>query len=372
MSVRIPRPTRALVVQKAQSAKAAKLPYDAVIEESPIPDLGKGQVLVKVGAAAFNHRDLWIRKGQYPGIAVGSTFGSDGAGTVVAAADQSDPLLNKRVFLTPMRGWKENPDAPESRNFAILGGNTKAPFGTFTQYVAIERDEVIPTPDHLDDVHAAAWPLGGLTAWRAVVVNAQVKKGDNVLITGIGGGVALIAMQLCLGIGANVYVTSGQKSKIDKAVALGAKAGVNYKDKKWSAELAEILAQANKTTGHNTELDAVIDSGGGDIAGQTNKLLTAGGRIVVYGMTSHPKVTFTMREVLKNQKLLGSTMGSRKDLIDATNFIAEHRIVPAVSQVLDGLEDAETGFQLLQRGDQFGKVVIKIRHGGANEPRPKL
>ncbi|OCH93814.1 NAD(P)-binding protein [Obba rivulosa] len=377
MSHKIPHSTRALIVQKSQLTGSTKpsalagLPYDAVLEERPIPALGKGQVLVKVAAAAFNHRDLWIRKGQYPGIAIGSTYGADGAGTVVAA-DSDDPLLNKRVFLTPMRGWKENPDGPESRDFVILGGGSRVPIGTFTQYVVVERDEVIPTPDHLDDIHAAAWPLGGLTAWRAVVVNAQVKKGDNVLITGIGGGVALLAMQICIGIGAHVYVTSGQKNKIDKAVSLGAKAGVNYKDKNWPAELAGILAQANRQGGTPTELSAVIDSGGGDITGQTNKLLKAGGRIVVYGMTAQPKINFTMREVLKNLKLLGSTMGSRKDLVDATDFLAKHRIVPAVSNILDGLEEAEAGFELIQRGDQFGKVVICIRHGSENEIRPKL
>ncbi|OBZ65768.1 putative zinc-type alcohol dehydrogenase-like protein YogA, partial [Grifola frondosa] len=369
MTSQLPKSTKVLAVRKAlQQTKPVY--HDAILEERPIAPLKEDQVLVKIGAVAFNHRDVWIRQGQYPGIAFGSVFGSDGAGTVVAAAESDDPLLHKRVFLVPMRGWKQDPEAPESP-FAILGGGSAVPIGTFAQYVAVERDQLIITPDHLDDEHAAAWPLGAVTAWRASVVNAHVQKGDNVLITGIGGGVALLALQICVARGANVYVTSGNKDKIARAVTLGAKAGVNYKDDNWPAQLEQILKRdsANSGGAQTAQLSAVIDSAGGDIMGQTSKIIKSGGRVVVYGMTASPKVTFTMREVLKNQKLIGSTMGSHKDLIDATAFLAEHRIVPVVSHVLDGLEAAEDGFELIRRGEQFGKIVVRVRH---DTPAAKL
>ena len=125
-------------------------------------------------------------------------------------------------------------------SFSVVGGVKLVDFGTFSQYVVVERDQVIQTQDHVDDVHAAAWPLGAVTAWRyvclcdqlylsmlriavdrATIINGAVKKGDNVLITGIGGGVALIALQICVAQGANVYVTSGSEAKIRKAVELG-------------------------------------------------------------------------------------------------------------------------------------------------------
>ena len=135
--------------------------------------------------------------------------------------------------------------------FGIFGGVFFPPHGTFTEYIIVERDQVFLTPDHLDDVHIAAWPLGGLTAWRyvsekghllhihiqvllfpsrAVTVNAKVERGQNILITGIGGGVAVLAMQICLAKGANVYVTSGSPDKIRRAISLGAKGGANYKE----------------------------------------------------------------------------------------------------------------------------------------------
>ncbi|KAG0693074.1 hypothetical protein DFH29DRAFT_965780 [Suillus ampliporus] len=334
MAGRIPESTRALVIKKC-SAGAKFVYHDAQLKQ--------GEILVKMGAVSFNHRDLWIRLGQYPGIKFGSTLGADGAGTVLASADANDTLLNKRVFLTPMRGWESNPDTPEAGSgFGILGGGGNPPLGTFADYVIVERNQVIRSPDHLDDVQVSAWPLGGLTAWRAAIVNAGASKDQNILITGIGGGVALLAMQLCLAKGANVYVTSGSEEKIRKAITLGAKGGVNYKSEDWSSQLAVLLAQ---NSGKSAKLDAVLDSGGGDIMIRMNSILKQGGKVVVYGIS-------TMREVIKNQRLIGSSMGSYKDLTDATKFVSEHRIVPV------GFEAAEEGFELMKRGDQFGKIVI--------------
>ncbi|PPQ65645.1 hypothetical protein CVT24_011799 [Panaeolus cyanescens] len=305
MTAKLPAHTKALVVQ-ASSEPRKPVYHDAVLVERPLPKPQAGQVVVKIGAAGFNHKDVWIRKGQYPNIGMGAVYGGDGAGTVVASGNSSDVLLEKRVFLNPSR---------------------------------------------------AAWPIGGVTAWRAVAVNAQVEAGQNVLITGIGGGVALIALQLCLAKGANVYVTSGSPDKLQKAIELGAKGGANYKDRNWPSQIRELLSKDKK----NDMLDAVIDSAGGDIMNQAGKLLKQGGRVVCYGMTASPDIKFTMRQVLANQQLLGSTMGSHQDLRDATAFIEKHRIVPIVSHVVDGLESAEQGFELIKRGDQFGKVVIKLR-----------
>ncbi|TFY75749.1 hypothetical protein EWM64_g8262 [Hericium alpestre] len=353
----IPATTRALVVR--QAAKKSKPVYhDATIEEKPIPSLKDGEVLVKINAAAFNHRD--VRSLSHIMIY--------GAGIVVASSKGSDELLNKRVFLVPMRGWENDPESPESpQGIGILGGGARPPIGTFSEYVAVERDQVILSPAHLDDVHVAAWPLGGVTSWRAVAINARVEIGHNVLITGIGGGVALLSLQLCLAKGSNVYVTSSSETKISQAVALGASGGVNYKHSKVLSSLEKLL----KANGQ-TSLNSVIDSGGDDIARKLNKILKQGGRIVCYGMTGNPQISFSMREVLKNHQLIGSTMGSHQDLIDGTRFIAEHGIVPVVSHVFDGLDGAEEGFELMNRGGQFGKIVIRLQHSDSDSVSAKL
>lgn len=124
---------------------------------------------------------------------------------------------------------------------------------------------------------------------RAAIVNAGVQKGHNVFITGIGGGVALLALQLCVARGANVYVSSGSEDKLRKAVELGAKGGVNYKQKDWPAQLAKLLELVGGGGGKKgvpaaSLLDAVVDSGGGEVLAQVNKMLKPGGKVVVYGM----------------------------------------------------------------------------------------
>ncbi|KAK2462463.1 hypothetical protein APHAL10511_005433 [Amanita phalloides] len=382
----VPQETRAVVLKQAPPDRRP-LYHDAVLTTKPIPDLKEGEILVKITAAAFNRREVWIRMGQYPKIVTGSVFGADGV--VVASRDINDTLLNKRVFLTPSRGWFDDPDGPESV-FGILGGGSLPPIGTFAEYVVVERNQIIPTPDHLTDLQIAAWPVGGVTAWRygtffdsitiyaqqslmsrAAMVKGNVSAGHTVLITGIGGGVALLALQLCIAQGAHVYVTSGNEDNIRKAIDLGAKGGANYKDADWPSRIAALLLRDAKENGGKDVLDVVIDSAGGDIMAQTGKILKQGGSVVCYGMTASPKITFTMREVLKNQHLLGSTMGSHKDLLDATAFLTAHKIVPIVGHVIDGLEQAEEGFEMLRKGSHFAKIVIKIREPSLVQ-QPKL
>jgi len=298
---------------------------------------------------------------MYPGIEDGSIMGCDGAGIVIASSTPNDPLLQNRVFLVPTRGWKSDPRGPEGK-FATVGGGSYPPIGTMTEYVVVERDEVIKVPAHLSLEEAAAWPCAGLTAYRAVFVKGQLKAGQNVLITGIGGGVALTALQLCVAAGANVYVTSSSESKIQKAVSLGAKAGVDYLHDDWPRKLQELLERHSPDA---PGLDLVIDQAGGDICGKTGKLLKYGAIVVCFGMHSEPRIPFTILNVLKNVELKGSTLGSQAELVEATNFITKHAIRPVISHVLDGLDDAERGFELLQEGAQMGKIVVRIAPKGA-------
>ncbi|EJU04048.1 NADP-binding protein [Dacryopinax primogenitus] len=355
-----PKTTRCLVLQESQTAqKDAPVYHDVVMVENEVPALKEGEILVRISAVAFNHRDIWIRRNMYPSVSLGAVMGSDASGVVVSSTDGSDTLIGKRVFLVPMRGWEEDPRGPEQK-FGIIGGTAYPVKGVFSDFVVVERDQVIEIPDHMDDVHAAAWPLAGVTAWRAVIVKGEIQKGHHVLITGIGGGVALVALQLCVALGANVWVTSGNEDKIQKAMSLGAKGGVIYKHEKWGVQLGELM----KKTDPSAKLDAVIDSAGGEICAQTSKIVRDGARIVVFGMTATPKVSFTMREVLKSVELKGSTMGSHRDLINATEFIAKHSILPVVSDVIVGLDKYAEGFDLMKSGGQVGKIVIKVSDEG--------
>jgi NADPH:quinone reductase-like Zn-dependent oxidoreductase len=166
--------------------------------------------------------------------------------------------------------------------------------GCCQEYMAVPISEVEECPSFLSDEEAAATPLAALTAWRATFIKAAVQPGDQILITGIGGGVAIFCLQLAVASGAKVYVTSGNEEKLAKAKKLGAIGGVNYKDPEWSQKLVELLP-ADKQF-----LDSVIDSAGGDIVKQSLRLLKHGGILSTYGMTLGPVTPFLMQAVMKN------------------------------------------------------------------------
>jgi len=226
-----------------------------------VPD-PTGSVVVQILAAALNHRDLFIRQGLYPGIDANCPLGADGVGINLATKE--------RVLIIPGVGWKEARSAPEGR-YLILGGTKGAPGGTLAEKIALSAEQVVPCPDHLNNVQAAALPLAGLTAYRALYTKGQVQKGDKVLITGIGGGVALMAAQLAIAAGADVYVTSGSDEKLKKAKELGVKGSINYKTTDWAKQLKGIV---------DGQLDVVIDSSGGNIVEMVTPLLKQGGIIV--------------------------------------------------------------------------------------------
>lgn len=239
-----------------------------------------------------------------------------------------------------------------------MGGTTTIPLGTAQEIVCVNENEVELAPEHLSDEQAAALPLTGLTAWRAFVTKSgNAVEGRNILVTGIGGGVALNVLQFAVAKGCNVYVTSGSEDKIQKAVKLGAKGGVSYKSKEWDKELLKMLPKDRPF------MDAIIDGAGGDIVKRAMRFTKQGGVIVSYGMTLGPQVSYSMAAVLRNIDLRGSTMGSRKEFSEMVQFVREKKVVPVVSRVVEGLrnlEGVESLFQEMEKGSQFGKLVIRV------------
>jgi len=348
--------------------KPGKVYYPLDLKEVPKPTPKPNELLVKIHCAALNHRDLFLRQHLYPGIKFGVPLLADGSGRVVSCGSSaSKSWEGKRVILTPGTGWKDDPDGPENKSgYMILGGTKTLPNGTLQEYICVPEDEVEEAPAHLSDAEAAALPLTGLTAWRATVVKCGEKNlgpGKNVLVTGIGGGVALMALAFAVGTGANVYVTSGSEEKLKKAMELGAKGGVIYKEQGWDKKLLGKLPAERKL------FDAVVDGAGGDSIEKSAKLLKQGGVISIYGMTVSPKMPFIMPVVLKNIEVKGSTMGSRVEFKDMVKFINDRKTRPVVSRVVKGIENLDginSLFEDMKNGSQFGKLVIEVAKDGGD------
>ncbi len=331
---------KALVLQENQHEKLALLEVP-----KPVPQINS--VLVKVHCAALNHRDQWSRVGMYPNLRYPSIMGSDACGTVEAVGSEVDKhWVGKRVILNPNVGWGSNLAYPDY-NYTILGMPTD---GTLAEYVCVPTHRLVDAPTHLSDIECAAIPLAGLTAYRAVRTKAEVKTGDNVIVTGIGGGVAQFAMLFAKALGAKVFITSGDDEKIEKAKTAGASFGVNYKTQGWEKML-------NKQA--PLGFQAIIDGSGGEAFGSLAKMLGLGGNMVVYGATAGtPSPLHLPRLFFAQANIKGSTMGNDLEFVEMVQFINDHQIKPIVSSVRP-FEEVIDAFDEMAAGKQFGKLVVQ-------------
>src|SRR5262245_6458571 len=298
-------------------------PENVRLEDVADPEPNANEVLVKLKVAALNHRDLFIRTGLYAGIKLPIILGSDGAGEVMATgADVDHSLIGQAVIINPSLDWGDD-ERVQGPAFRILGLPDD---GTYAQLVKVPAANVYPKPATLSFADAAAIPLAGLTAYRAVVTRAQVQAGETVLVTGIGGGVSSFALQIARHFGARVFVTSGSDTKLDQARTLGAAAGVNYHTGNWTKEIAALAGDQG--------VDVVIDSVGGETFAQALELVKPGGRIVTYGATTGAARQIEVRRIFwKQLNILGSTMGTPREFAAMVELFGKDQLRPVVSEV---------------------------------------
>jgi zinc-binding alcohol dehydrogenase/oxidoreductase len=332
---------RALVLEKIDG------PAGAAMRDEPEPSPKAGEVRVAIRAAAFNHRELWISRGQYPGMMLPCIMGADGAGVIDAVGEGvSRSELGREVVLYPALNWGNDRRFP-SAAFALLG--MPGP-GTIAESLCVPAQNAVDKPARWSFEEAAAFPTGGITAWRALTEKARVQRGDKVLVTGIGGGVATFALKFAVALGAKVFVTSSSPASLAKAAALGAAAGFDYKDEGWRKSLA-------KASGG---LDVVIDGApSGAFAGYA-RTLSMGARVVVYGSTGGPQFQINAPDLfLRHALLIGSAMGDLEDFRAMLKFADEQQMRPDIDRSFK-LADAVEALHYLDKNHQFGKVTITV------------
>ncbi|HEY5691287.1 MAG TPA: zinc-binding dehydrogenase [Cyclobacteriaceae bacterium] len=317
------------------------------IKEIEKPKLGKNQVLVKLRNAALNHHELWMQKEQEQIMQDQVILGSDGSGTVEAVEAEDDHfLIGKEVVINPSLDWGKNP-AVQAHSFSILGYPAN---GTFSDYIAISKKQIFEKPEHLSFEEAAAIPLAGLTAYRALFTKVKLRRSEKVLITGIGGGVALFALQFALSFDARVYVTSSLDDKLAMARDMGASGGYNYKDPEW-------VKKISKETGG---FDVIIDSAGGKNFSQLLELAYPGARIALYGRGAGTISDISPKTIFwKQLSIFGSTMGTEDEFLSMLDFFCKHQLKPIIDSSFP-LENVADAFKRMDQGDQFGKIVLSI------------
>jgi zinc-binding alcohol dehydrogenase/oxidoreductase len=334
---------KAIVVHGAGDLTAVRA------EETNAPSPGTGEVLVRLRAAALNHRDLFICLGQYAGLKYPIIPGSDGVGEIAAVGPNVTNIREgDQVIINPSLDWGQD-QSIQGPNWRILGLPDN---GTFAEYVVVPTNSIYQRPMHLSDTEAAAIPLAGLTAYRAVITRGQVQPGETVLVLGIGGGVATFAMLFALQREARVIVTSGSDTKLERAHMLGASDGFNYHDSSWLDKV--------RTATDGQGPDLIIDGTGGKVFDQALDIVRPGGRVVTYGATLGPVPEVTVRRIFwKQLNIFGSTMGSPEDFGGMLALIDEAQLHPVIDREYP-LGEASMALTHMHDAGQFGKIVLKI------------
>jgi NADPH:quinone reductase-like Zn-dependent oxidoreductase len=327
---------RAVLCERQGPPEAMKL------IDLPDPVAGPGESVVRLRACGLNHRDVWIRQGLYARIRLPCVLGSDGAGVV----ESGDPRwVGKRVVIIPFENWGPDP-AVQGKDFAILGMPRQ---GTMAQKIAVPTSLLVELPPQISFEDAAALPVAGLTAFRALTSRGGLKKGEHVLVTGIGGGVATLALLFARALGADVSVTSGSEEKLAKARQLGAVAAVSYKAAGWEKELV-------REAGRPPSL--IIDGAGGDGLNALIGAAAPAARIVLYGATRRSPSSLDMAKIFFKQiDLRGSTMGTEDEFRAMIDLVGRTGVKPVVDKVFP-LEQAVEANRLLEASEQMGKILI--------------
>jgi zinc-binding alcohol dehydrogenase/oxidoreductase len=320
-------------------------PERLVVDSVPVPKPAPGEILIRVRAAALNHRDLFITQGKYPGIVFPAQLGSDGAGEVAALGQGVDsPAIGAPVTIDPMLDWGDDPRVwgPKA---TILGMPRP---GTFAQFIAVPAGNVYPKPLGLTMREAAAIPLAGLTAYRAVFTRGTLQPGESVLITGVGGGVQTFVLLFAKHIGARAIVTSGSDEKLARARELGADVAINYRaDEAWF-----------KTARAAGPIDMVVDSAGGESLARAIGVVRPGGRVVIYGGTLGDVTLRPFSIFWHHVDIRGTSMGSPSDF-RAMLALFETGLKPAIDRVFP-MADVAAATKRMDDNDQFGKIVLDI------------
>lgn len=321
----------------------------------PQPKAAAGEVVLEVKASAFNHLDIWVREG-WPGLALEMPHisGSDAAGIVVEVGEGVKTFkIGDRLCLNPginlyqdeftLRG-----DHSESPGYHIIGEQLP---GTHTQYISVPAASCLTIPAHISFETAAAAGLVSITAWRMLIHKAGIRLGDRVLIIGAGGGVNSIAIQLAKAAGADVYAVTSTPDKMKQAKELGVDHLLNYRENaKWSRDLNEMTSGVG--------FDVVVDNVGAATLNTSMKLVKRGGKIVIVGNTSGPKTEIDIRYIFGKQiSIIGSTMGNHHDYLKVMNLVFNNKINPTIYKTIP-LSDGVEAMAMLERGEQFGKIVL--------------
>jgi len=325
-------------------------------EDAPDPDLPTGHVQVRVRACALNHLDLWQRRGlERVKIPMPHISGADVSGEIAALSPGiSDWALGQRVMLQPGVSCGRCASClAGADNFCpkydVLGYQSA---GGYAELVTVPAANVIPLPDAVDFVSAAAFPLSFLTAWHMLVTRIGLTERDTVLVIAAGSGVGQAAVQIARTLRARVIATAGTPKKLEQAAAIGADAVIDHHHD-------DVVARVRTLTG-GRGVDVVVEHVGVATWDRSMRCLARGGRLVTCGATTGHDAKLDLRHLFARQlSLVGTYMGGKAELIRAAQLFFRGEVRPVVDRTFP-LSDAAHAQRHLEASEQFGKIVLTV------------
>jgi NADPH:quinone reductase-like Zn-dependent oxidoreductase len=327
-----------------------------VADDLPVPQAGRGQVLVRIKTAALNRLDLWVREG-WPGLKLHlpHIVAADGAGVVEAIGEGVTAFaVGDRVGINPTTVDEDcvlmNGNEEDCKEIHILGES--AP-GVAAEYVVLPARNLIKLPDHISFAQSAAAGLVFVTSWYSLIRRGGLQAGESVLIVGAGGGVNTASIQIARLAGAKVYVVGSNAEKCKRAEELGADVTINREvDEDWAKAVYKLTGKRG--------VDVVVDNVGQATMYGSIRSVRRGGRILIVGNTSGPLMNMDLRYLFAKQiSLIGSSMGPTPEFQRVMGLVFEGKLRPIISTTLP-LNDIQEGHRLLEEGDVFGKIVLEV------------
>ena len=335
---------------KMRAVEAQDFSIDSLkLAQSPVPEVRRGEILVKISAASLNYRDLAILVQKYmPNLKLPYVPASDCCGEVVEVGkDVKRFKEGDRVVPIYTQGWHDGKPTPLQRTTRTLGAPLS---GVLQEYVVVPEEEAVAAPANLSDAEAATLPIAALTAW-STLQEGGVKSGDVVLVQGTGG-VALFALQFAKLTGAQVIVLSSSDEKLARAKKMGADIGINYRaTPDWE--------QAVKDATGGRGADIIVETAGSTLS-KSLAAVTFGGFIGVIGFVAGHQAQISVRTLIGPMiRVQGIAVGSRTGFEAMNRAIVAHKLKPVIDSAFD-LEHVTDAFRRLEHGQHFGKIVINI------------
>ena len=324
---------------RAVIADGAGGPEVLSVRDLPDPDAGPGEVVLDVAAAGLNRADLLQRQGHYPPPPGASeVLGMEVSGTVAAVG-------------ADVTGWSVGDQAS-----ALLAG------GGYAERVAVPAGQLMPIPDGVDLVTAAALPEVACTVWSNLFMVAGLQPGETVLVHGGAGGIGTFAIQLAHQLGARVLTTAGSTAKLEAAAGLGADVTINYREQ----DFVEVAKEATGGVG----VDVILDNMGAKYLDRNLDALATEGRLVIIGMQGGTKAELDINKLLRKRgAVIATALRSRpveeKSAICASvvehvwPLVAEGLVQPVVNGAMP-LEDVAAAHALMESGEHSGKILLTL------------